>query len=174
MISETELAEYFKNFTSSAFRLETLDTYRVDDEAEYFERFMAGGEFPEDWHDNPWVRSITKSGRKLSRVHVLRTPLSDYLRFQLGWGYPGNVHDGEDIRILNLSEVQVSGLPDHDFWLFDDAYVLRMYYSDDGTFEGAQQLSPDRTGEYIKYRDLALSAATSYTDFWSRCQKRVE
>ncbi|GAA1986637.1 hypothetical protein GCM10009799_10180 [Nocardiopsis rhodophaea] len=174
MISETELAEYFMNFTSSAFRLETLDVYRVDDETEYFERFMAGGEFPEDWHDNPWVRSITESGRKLHRVHVLRTPLSDYLRFQLGWGYPGNVHDGEDIGIIDLSEREISGLPDHDFWLFDEVDVLRMYYADDGTFEGAEHLSPSRAPEYIAYRDFALSTATPYTEFWSRYQKRVE
>lgn len=174
MISETEMADYFETFTSSAFRLETLDAYQVHEEAEYLERFLAGEELPEEWRENPWVRSITQNGRSLQRVHVLTSPLSDYLRFQLGWGYLGNVGEGEDIRILDLADVQVSGLPDHDFWLFDETDVLRMHYSSAGEFHGAELLSRDRVDEYVEYRDLALGSAVPYTEYWSRYRNRDE
>lgn len=168
MLSETELAAYFATFTSSAFRLETLATYRVAEEAEYFDRFLSGGEFPDQWRDNPWVRDITENGRRLHRVRVLTTPLSDYLRFQLAWGYPGNVEDGEEITVLDLSESPVPGLPDHDFWLFDETTVLKMHYTGNGEFFGAELLPPDRTGDYLTYRDAALNAAVPYTEYWSR------
>ncbi|MEY9213229.1 hypothetical protein NI17_001805 [Thermobifida halotolerans] len=174
MISEEELAEYFASFTSSAFRLETLDTYRVAEEAEYFDRFLSGGDFPEEWRHNPWVRSITSTGRRLRRVRVLTPPLSDYLRFQLSWGYPGNVRDGEEISILNLSDHPVPDLPDHDFWLFDEKTVLRMHYTGTGEFLGAERIDEDLTAEYLGYRDKALAAAVPYTDYWDRVHHDVE
>ncbi|GAA3727954.1 hypothetical protein HDA32_000261 [Spinactinospora alkalitolerans] len=168
MISEKELAKFFSEFRESAFRLETLDHYSVPEESAYFESFLSGGDFPEEWEDNPWVRGMTDQGKILQRVHVLRSPLSDYLRFQLGWGYPGSIVDGEDIRIIDLSESDVQGLPGHDFWIFDDSTVLRMQYSEYGNFKGAVILPESRTSEYRGYRDTALSNAVPYTEYWSR------
>jgi hypothetical protein len=168
VISEEGLAEYFSNFTSSAFRLETLDTYLVDSEADYFERFLAGGDLPDDWKENPWVRGITEGGRKLQRVHVLSSPLTEYLKFELGWGYPGNVKDGEDIRILDTADTDAPELPDHDFWLFDEKIVLRMHYTDNGEFLGAEELTGEHAVDYVLYRHKALRAAVPYTEYWSR------
>lgn len=173
MLSESELANFFSKFRKSAFRLGTLDRYDVPDEADHFESFLAGERFPEEWKDNPWVRGMTSEGKSLQRVHVLRSPLSDYLRFQLGWGYPGSIVDGEDIRIIDLQEAEVQGLPDHDFWIFDDSIVLRMHYSGSGEFEGAVVLPEARAHEYCGYRDIALSHAVSYTAYWSRYQERA-
>ncbi len=34
---------------------------------------------------------------------MLRTPLSDYLRYECEWGYTYNVTAGEDVRILDLA-----------------------------------------------------------------------
>ncbi len=174
MISEEGLAEYFASFTSSAFRLETLDTYRVAEEAEYFDRFLSGGEFPEEWRHNPWVRGITGTGRKLHRVRVLAPPLSEYLRFQLSWGYPGNVRDGEEISVLDLSEHPAPDLPDHDFWLFDEKTVLRIHYTEAGEFLGAERIDESLTAEYVEYRDRALGAAVPYTDYWGRVDDDAE
>ncbi|GAA3049957.1 hypothetical protein FHS39_000867 [Streptomyces olivoverticillatus] len=103
-----------------------------------------------------------------AQVHILRSPLSDYLRFELGWGYVGNAKAGEDIRIIDLTDQTVEGLPDHDFWLFDDAAVYRMHYNGDDEFLGAEPLSEDVLLQYRAYRDTAWKHATPYADYWQR------
>jgi hypothetical protein len=58
------------------------------------------------------VRSTTGTGKRLQRVHILRSPLTEYLRFELGRGYVGNARAGEDIRIIGLASGEIRGLPD--------------------------------------------------------------
>lgn len=167
MLSGEEFGRLFDTFERTAFRLETLAVYDVEEEREEFERFMAGGDMGPDWHDNPWVRSMTDKGKRVSRVHVLRSPLTDYLRYELA-AYPGNIEAGESIGIIDLAEQTVSGLPDHDFWLMDDRDVHRMHYTPEGKFTGAELLPPDRLTEYQDYRDRALTAATPFATYWER------
>ncbi|WP_342589096.1 DUF6879 family protein [Streptomyces sp. Ncost-T6T-1] len=54
-------------------------------------------------------------------------------RYELA-AYPGNITAGETTGILDLSEQAVVGLPDHDFWLFDEQDVYRMHYTPEGAF----------------------------------------
>lgn len=56
---------------------------------------------------------MTDKGKEVSRVHVLRSPLTDYLRYELA-AYPGNITAGESIGIIDLAERTVTSLPDHD------------------------------------------------------------
>ncbi|MGW9210144.1 DUF6879 family protein [Embleya sp. NPDC055664] len=96
----------------------------------------------------------------MSRVHVLKSPLTDYFWFELGWGYPGNIAAGEDIRILDVAEKVVSDLPGHDFWIFDDSRVYRMHYTDGGQFLGAAPQAHESLERYRNYRDTALFQAS--------------
>ncbi|AZQ73239.1 DUF6879 family protein [Streptomyces abikoensis] len=166
MLSGEEFGRLFETFECSAFRLETLAAYDIEDEREEFEAFLAGKPMPPEWHDNPWVRSMTDRGKSVARVHVLRSPLTDYLRYELS-AYPGNITAGESVGIIDLSEREVSGLPDHDFWLFDDADVYRMHYTAGGRFAGAELLSADRLAEYRQYRDIASAHAVPFAEYWS-------
>lgn len=167
MLSGEEFGRVFETFERTAFRLETLDTYDVEDEREEIARFLAGQDMGPEWDDNPWVRSMTDKGKQVSRVHVLRSPLTDYLRYELA-AYPGNIRAGEAIGIIDLTEQTVAGLPDHDFWLMDDRDVYRMHYTPEGRFTGAELLSPDRLKEYQGYRDRALKAADPFAAYWER------
>ena len=54
----------------------------------------------------------------------------------------------------------MTGLPDHDFWLFDDRDVSRMRYTADGAFIGGELLSADRFAEYQGPRRGAHSRRT--------------
>ena len=45
---------------------------------------------------------------------------------------PANTEAGEDIRVLSNKAAHELNLPDHDFWLFDDALVAIMHFDDDG------------------------------------------
>jgi len=159
-------AAYFRDFQHSAFRLELLPQYLVEPEHDSFAAFLAGEPMPEghnaDWHAT--IRANTTAGKIMSRVHVVTQPLSDYLRFEFQWGYVGNAGAGEDIRILDLSRTPDPGLPDTDFWLFDEKAVVAMLYEDDGTQIGRELLDVD-PAEFIRYRDLALAAAVPFSDY---------
>ncbi|WP_030547094.1 DUF6879 family protein [Streptomyces albus] len=164
MLTGDEFGRLFEEFRRTAFRLETLSVYDVEDERDEYAAFLAGEPMPPEWSDNPWVRSMTDLGKSVSRVHVLRSPLTDYLRYELS-AYPGNITAGEQIGIIDLAEKEVTGLPDHDFWLFDDERVYRMHYTSDGKFQGAEPLPSDRLREYRRYRDIAQSHAVPFSDY---------
>lgn len=164
MITGEEFGHLFEVFERDAFRLETLAVYDIEDEKEEFAAFLAGRPLPPEWSDNPWVRSMTDRGKTVSRVHVLTSPLTDYLRYELA-AYPGNIAAGESIGIIDLAQQEVSGLPDHDFWLFDDSRVYRMHYTSAGQFEGAELLPADRLPEYCRYREIAQAHAVPFEEY---------
>ncbi|SDT39468.1 hypothetical protein SAMN05216371_2139 [Streptomyces sp. TLI_053] len=165
MLDGTEFALLFERFHRTAFRLETLDLYDVEEEQEEFAAFLADEPMPAEWHDNPWVRSMTDLGKAVARVHVLTSPLTDYLRYELS-AYPGNITAGETIGIIDRATQQVTGLPEHDFWLFDDTEVYRMHYTTGGKFLGAERLPAEAAPEYRRYRDIAQTHATPFADYW--------
>ncbi|MGW9118086.1 DUF6879 family protein [Streptomyces sp. NPDC055663] len=126
MLDGEEFGQLFETFERSTFRLETLAVYSVEEERQEFERFLADGDMGPDWDDNPWVWSVIDKGKEVSRAHVLRSPLTDYLRYELA-AYPGKITAGETIGIIDQADQDVVDLPDHDFWLFDDQDVHRMH-----------------------------------------------
>jgi hypothetical protein len=107
---------------------------------------------------------MTSIGKSVARVHVLRSPLTDYLRYELA-AYPGNITAGEQIGIIDLAQQEVTGLPDHDFWLFDDARVYRMHYTGTGAFIGGEPLLDDKLDEYRRYRDTAMAHAVPFGEY---------
>jgi hypothetical protein len=95
--------ELFDNFEHTAYRLETLQYYRADGEAEPLRRFLAGEPQPHDPGKDQWVtriRAAAAAGKLMQRVHIVTEPLSDYLRYELSWSYAPNVAVGEDIRVI--------------------------------------------------------------------------
>ncbi|RGD61303.1 hypothetical protein DR950_29230 [Kitasatospora xanthocidica] len=164
MLKGEDFGRLFETFEQTAFRLETLAVYDVDEEREEFADFLAGKGLPPESSDNPWVRSMTDLGKQVTRVHVLRSPLSDYLRYELA-SYPGNIKAGESIGIIDTAHQEVPGLPGHDFWLFDDARVYRMHYTDAGQFLGAELLPEDHLDEYRRYRETALANAVPFREY---------
>ncbi|NML50048.1 hypothetical protein HHL19_10245 [Streptomyces sp. R302] len=171
LLTGEEFGRLFDSFERTAFRLETLDTYDVAEEQEEIARFLAGEYMGPEWDDNPWVRSMTGKGKRVSRVHVLTSPWTDYLRYELA-AYPGNIKAGESIGIIDRAEQSADGLPDHDFWLFDDRDVYRMHYTPEGAFVGGELLPADRLPEYQGHRDRALAAAVPFADYWERHTRR--
>ncbi|GAA4719281.1 hypothetical protein APR04_003421 [Promicromonospora umidemergens] len=167
MLVGEEFGHLFESFERTAFRLETLAVYDVEDEREEIARFLAGQDMGPEWDDNPWIRSMTDKGKSVSRVHVLRSPLTDYLRYELS-AYPGNIKAGESIGIIDLAEQQVTGLPGHDFWLFDDREVYRMHYTPEGKFVGAELLPDNRLAEYQGFREVARAHAAPFASYWER------
>lgn len=171
MLTVSELEEFFDTkMTRSAFRLETLDHYEVDSDGDDFARHKAGEAEPDWERKNAWLdvlRAGKEAGIREYRVRVLRTPLNDYLRFECEWGYLLNAEAGEEIHVLDLAERELPAeVVDHDFWLIDDKYPLRMHYSETGEFIGGELV--DSLELYRKARDAALAVSEPFEQWWAR------
>jgi hypothetical protein len=159
----------WSEFSSYAFRLETLPVYKVEDEREEFESFLRGDPPPPELAENEWIdgiRAATAAGKAIQRVRILTPPLGDYLRYEFEWGYAFTAPVGEDIRIMDLSKVSNPGLPDRDFWLFDGETVVMMRYDNDGAYLGAEIFTDGDLDDYKRYRQLAIQHSVPFQDYW--------
>ena len=132
---------------------------------------MRGAQGPDLVRKQPWLDRLAadhRAGIVNHRVHLLRSPLTDYLRYECEWGYAPNVAAGEDVRILDLSEREAAeGLVDHDFWLVDDRHVIRMHYDQHGRFLGGEPVDT-LLARYQRARDAAVAAAEPFGAWWAR------
>jgi hypothetical protein len=173
VLTAAELGAYIDTrLTRSAFRLETLDRYDVGSDGDDFARYLRGEPEPTPERKQPWLdrlRREAEAGILNHRVHVLSTPLTDYLRYECEWGYAHNAAAGEDIRIIDTSDqVRPDELVDHDFWLVDDRHAIRMYYDEAGHFLGADPLGDADLHLYRRARDAAVATAEPFTAWWER------
>lgn len=137
-----EFDAVFDRFRVTAFRLETLPRY-AGDEGDEFAAFLSGRPLPErSTRTVPWLRRVadtTAVGKQWRRVHVLRRPLTDYLRFEM-LGYEANVDAGEDVRIADWGVHPELAALRRDFWLFDaetpDAFAVPMHHDTIGRLLG--------------------------------------
>ncbi|MBF9069848.1 DUF6879 family protein [Streptacidiphilus fuscans] len=135
LLAGEEWAAKFRDFKREAWRLETLPQYIVPQEADELAQFRAGARFLEVREDD-WTAQIRRhkaEGRAMGRVHVLRRPLSDYLRFEFARYYRHSAQAGEDIRILDVTDRENPLEGFQDFWMFDRSTVVLMNYQADGT-----------------------------------------
>lgn len=169
-----EWRELFATFDSYAWRLETLQNYAGSGEDERMARFNRGEPYQPTQAKQRWLDIITGAharGASIGRVHVVAEPLTDYMRFELSWGYAPNVDAGEDIRIIPVPETTV--LPPElerrqDFWLFDDRLYL-MHYAHDGTWLDVEHVDDERqVAAALTARRLALDMAMPYQQYMRR------
>lgn len=146
--SSDSLGDLFDSFQQEAFRLETLDDYSRSGNVDAYHAYLAGEPQPAyynaDWVDE--VRSHTENGKRIRRVHILSRPLTEYLRFELGWGYRKNMTGGEEFFILDVTNRPnpLPGVPD--FWCFDSESVAVMRYDDTGRYLGSDVAGPGTSG----------------------------
>ncbi|MEV2276533.1 DUF6879 family protein [Nocardiopsis sp. NPDC049922] len=156
---------FFDSFESEAWRLEVQPTYTMPGEADSFARFLRGEPKP-DGHNARWherVRGYRTAGKYVGRVRIVRQPLTDYQRYQFAWGIPGNIAAGEDIRVLDLTETDL-GLPDFDFWMFDEARIVRLNYRPDGT-QINRELLDDDPATYQEWKRIAIEASVPFATY---------
>lgn len=166
------LTELFETFRESAFRLETLQDYVLDEDEPRRRAFREGRPLPArpgKTESMRMVRYAVAAGKRVGRVHVVDLPLSDYIRYELAV-YPENVAAGEDVRITRRAGHPGLQDLDTDFWLFDaettnpsvvwfrydpNGQILARDYSDD----------PAEVGRARWQRDLALAHSLPLSDF---------
>ena len=163
---------FFDSYRREAFRLETLPEYNMGSERAEYELFLTTGklDIPDD---DPWltrVRQFRRTGRWIGRVHVIRGPLTNYLRYEFAV-YRHTVAAGEDVRILDLVGRPDPGLPAEDFWLFDDTAVVRMDYDSDGTQLGRELLEDVDPAPYVAWKRSALEDAQPFSEYYAKRQE---
>ena len=171
-MTSDDLGQLFASFRHSAFRLETLPAYAVDEETESFRAWKEGQPAPPWQLDRDWCRLVaeaTAAGKRMHRVRVVRRPLSEYVRFELDWGYPQNVEAGEDIRILELGrDDQLPAIPEpergYDYWCFDAVTVVRLEYDGTGRFVGVVGAS-EHASRFVVCQEYANRRAVPFSDY---------
>jgi Family of unknown function (DUF6879) len=156
-----ELGVLLQNFRLSAFRLETLARYTVPQEEEWFAEWRQTGKLPELTPDNdPWLRLVRDhctAGKKMQRVRVVSSPLTDYERFELSL-FPPSVAAGEEIRVIQRTTVVRTA----DFWLFDESTAVMLRYDNTGCFQGIE----DGTASTCRQqRDRVLSRSIPLEEY---------
>lgn len=137
--------ELFERSKYSIFRLETLPEYGGSGEERALAAFLAGDQHPARQEMLDWIELVkanARAGCVMRRVHVVAEPLSDYLRFEICWGYPYSVPAGEDVRIISIPEggAWPEDVPRHDFWMFDSHRLIEMHYDADGMWLGVEPI----------------------------------
>ncbi|MFE4977775.1 DUF6879 family protein [Kitasatospora sp. NPDC056651] len=156
---------HFDGYQREAFRFEAQPTYTMPKESESLARFLRGDPKPAE-HNAAWhrrVRGFVSSGRVIGRVRVVRRPLTDYQQYQFAWGIPGNIAAGEDIRVLDLTELDL-GIPDQDWWLFDDSSAVHLNFRPDGTQINRELVTGDM-GRHQEWKSLALAHSVPYPEY---------
>jgi hypothetical protein len=109
-------SRYFRDFTTSAFRLELRQVYTMPGEADDLAAF-ARGQLPPPYYHYGWLDTVSdavKAGKTMRRVRLVTRPLSFYAKWEFVWGFAWNVKAGEDIRILDVTD---GGGPELDAYL---------------------------------------------------------
>lgn len=172
MLTEAELSEYVdRHMGASVFRMETRERYTVDTDAGNVARYLGGEPAPSMAVKGPWLERLRQErveGRHRSRVHIVHSPLSDYLRYEFEWGYTYTVAAGEEISILDLATTtRPTDVPDEDFLILDDVHVVLMHYDRDDRFVGAEPLPRSDLATYRRRRDAAWAVAVPFDAYWA-------
>ncbi|WP_338064369.1 DUF6879 family protein [Thermoactinospora rubra] len=168
LVTGDEFDALFSSFTASAFRLETRERYHLaKDEEEPLRRFLAGE--PDDlawmqgWFD--LMRAHAKHGRTVRRVRVVSYPFSDYTRFSMHVARH-SIRAGDLIHYLDRREAERLGLPQTDWWLFDDERLALLHLDDDDVLHGAEIITdPAVVGRHRVWRDIAWEHSTPLEEF---------
>lgn len=170
-----ELRQLFATFERSAFRLETLQSYGSSGEDPALDAFLAGQPYVRPPGKERWLANIARArsvGATMSRVHIVREPLTDYMRFELTWAYAPNVAAGEHVGIIAVGEDKpwpVPFRPEYDYWLVDDRLYEMQYADDDArSWIGVQPVVDydwQRLHRARVWRDVALDVAVPWRTY---------
>jgi hypothetical protein len=172
VLNEDQLGEFIDtHFTDDLFRLEKLENYELGSDGGDFRRYLQGEARPTAEGRGAWLerlRGEEAAGRHSRRVHVVKPPLGEYLRYECEWGYVYNAAAGEEIRIFDLGAADwprdLRETPD--FFLIDDRYALLMDYDERGRFVGATVGTDQQLASCRRIRDLVWQAATPFEEWW--------
>jgi hypothetical protein len=134
-LSDWDIVEArFSAVTVSMFRLECLQVYDVDYEASDIAAFRSGTTSPPATYLSDWCKTIesnTRRGVVCERVRLITSPLTEYTKYEVAWGYATTMKAGEKVRVIlqNKWPIFKTEVPIlKDFWMFDNMQVFLVDY----------------------------------------------
>jgi hypothetical protein len=159
-------------FEYTAFRLETLREYVVQEEQESYSRFQKGQ--ATDVMDVPgyqeWlgrIRAAKRAGKTIERVRILDEPPTPYQRWAAWMGHH-NEAAGEVMRYISRTRALQVGLPlsKGDWWLLDSVRIASVEFDGRGVpMGGVINDSPDEVQDYIAWSNIALRHSSPGREF---------
>ena len=147
------MLKYFNSFKKSAFRVETLQSYNVNEEKEAYKYFQQHKQlldgFWKDWHDI--IKQAKLRWAIMQRVHLIHFPITPYISFEMEF-YKKSMMYWEEIFYLPFEDCSVE--VDSDFWIFDDITVLKTFYGEDGSFLKFEEIK--NIGQYLQIKNYLL------------------
>jgi len=165
----------FDSFTHQVFRLEAHQVYAVSAEDARLRAFREDTARPvRSVRTDPWLQRIaltTAQGKSWSRVHLIRHPLSEYIRYELV-SYVESQAVGESIGLVDLDEHPEFEHAE-DFWLFDEgteqAHAVLMHYSKSGKVLDREPISaPTAVEELAQLKRQVQAAAVPLNHYLAR------
>ncbi len=159
----------FSEFKESAFRLELLPQYIVKSEEDDFAAFRRGESESKEKNASwvEYVREQCSHGKTMERVHIIPRELTDYLRYEILWGYVFSAEAGEKIFFVYEDGVpsRISPTNLQDYWLFDSEVALFQKYDEEGRWLGGELVEARCDIELCKkVRDDLLKSAFPLSD----------
>ena len=174
-MDRTEFDRLFDDFTEDSFRLEALPQYNMGD-LEGVAQFMSGDYLPTAPYPGvKFTRDMVTPDRRTSLVRLLSEPLSAHERYCVEWVYPHHADAGREIMLLPATSAlgkEAAALGD--FWMFDNATVVRMRYDDTGYFLASDILT--ETGAVrgcVEFRERLVAEAEPFRDWLARWRQRA-
>lgn len=163
----------FQAFFSSAkhemFKAEVLQDYTAVDDCPSLRAWLSGNKEEArklgsaDANIIAYRNACLKSPAKITRVHVVRSPFTPYLAWEIAVCYKDSLltHNAESILLAPYKHVADLDLPDGDFWIFDNARVLQWQYTQ-GKTSGAflwDIAAGDDIGYFVQLKKKLLTNA---------------
>lgn len=159
----------FEDFKHTAYRVETLPVYSVQDEIEDYNRFLLGQPLNPNNNDE-WLKTIhkaTQAGKIFERIRIISNELTDYEKYEF-LCYHNNSIAGEKIYVLSADDYNklVADEMKGDFWIFDNELLVKLNYNSNGEFLNIQQIDNNLIVQDYKniFEDLKLKVRFDYTE----------
>lgn len=164
-----DLMRMLRTFATSAFRLEARQIYSTDGETAAFAAWRQFGHIPDaaDPLISGWteiVRARVEAGAVMRRVHVVRNPLTEYLRFELALQQAHSLPAGEQVRVVD-ADLHPDLARAEDLWLLDDRVGVQLIYDDAGQLTQLRRMTTDEVHVSRSIRDAAWAAGTDLAEF---------
>lgn len=148
-----------------AFKVEVLQDYYNEDKSPSLDAWLAGdseravaimkNEGPSQWHKNYAEKRVRKI-----RLHVVEKPFTPYIQWEIELYKNINMpFTNEEVLLVPKGKTNELDLPDGDFWIFDDKFVVLYHYRGSKVDSADIYDESDDVSRFLKLKKDLLSIA---------------
>ncbi len=152
--------------------VQTLDRYGVPSDDADFAGYLEGAAAPTSLYREPFFQELrdgVAAKMQWRNLHVIRQPLSDYLRYAFEWVYTYSAEAGQDIRVLDVDDHPAAAVLTRagDFWVVERQHVALVRYDNEGRHEGKVAVPDTSVIGYVAAAELAWCLGVPFAEWWA-------